>query len=128
MARPFQARVHRKGHLRDFIDGCGHRRRFLEAIPGAERLQLIRVDRVHHAMKQLAEFRVAVQVVAALQHPVHGFIEVLARRFQVPGFIVPLPRSEFLFHPGDQILLGPALGGRQHHQGPPFGCEDRQGC
>jgi len=112
----FQPRVDRKRHLRHFVDGCRHRGRFLEAIPGTERLQLIGIDRIYDSVKEFAELRVAFQVVAALQHPVHGFIKVLARRVQVPGLVVLLPRSEFLFHSGDQILLGAAQGGRQHHQ------------
>ena len=93
-----QPRVYGKGHLRNFVNRSRHRRGLIKAISGAKGLQLVGINSVHHAVKQFAQLRVGVGVVAALQHPIDRVVEVLARGFQVPGFVVLLPGRKFLFY------------------------------
>ena len=100
-----QSRIDREGHLRDFIDRRRHRRSFLKSIASAEGLQFVDVNGIDHAVKQLAQLRIAVWVVAALEHQVHGFVEIFSRRFQVPGLVVLLAGSEFRLDLGDQIVF-----------------------
>ena len=53
-------------------------------------------------MEKFAQFRVAVEVAAAFEHEVEGFVEVLAGGFKVAGFVVLLAGSEFFFDAADK--------------------------
>ena len=101
----FQARVHWEGHLRYFVNRRGDRGRFAESVARTESLQLVGVDGVHHVVEQFAQSWIAVGVVAALQHPVHRVVKILARGFQVPGLEILLAGSEFFLHLLDQVVL-----------------------
>ena len=122
-----QSRVDRKGHLRHFIDRP-------RAPPGASwkpsparnACNSYGVHRIDHAMKQLAQLRVAVQVVAALEHPVHGFVKILARRFQVPGLVVLLAGSKFLFDARHQVRFTRGRRRQQRGTRPRCGIHQRQ--
>ena len=54
--------------------------------------------------KQFAQPRIAVRVVAALQHPVDSIIEITPRRFQVSGLEIGLSGSKLFLNAGDQIV------------------------
>ena len=105
-----QARVDRESHIGDFVNRRGHGRDFLEAVAGTERLQFVGVDRVHYTVEQFAELGVAIEVVAALEHPVHGIVEVAAGGIQMSGLEVLLARFELGLDSGDKgrlvVLIG----------------------
>ena len=104
----FEARIHGKGHLGYFINGRGHGGRLLEAIPGAEGLQLVRINRIHYAMEELAEFCVGdlfrrVGVIALLfgqiaQQLPHAGIARPPRRGFVETFCLQLHSLGRLLH------------------------------
>ena len=110
----FQPRVHRKRHLCHFVNRRGDRGRFAETITRAEGLQFVGVHGVDDVVKQLAQLGIAVGVVTALQHPVHGLVKVLARRFQVAGFEVLLPGCKFFLNLLDQVF--PPSGNRRQQR------------
>ena len=107
----FQAGIDREGHLRDFVNRRGYRGGLVETISGAEGLQLVGVDGVHHAVKEFAQLRVGIRIVTALQHPIDGLVEIPAGRFEVSGLIVLFAGSEFFFDSLDQVL--PGIGDRR---------------
>ena len=56
-------------------------------------------------MKKLAEFRIAVEVAAAFEHEVEGFVEVFAGGFEMAGFVVLLAGGEFFFDAADKAFV-----------------------
>ena len=109
----FQSRVRRSGHLRHFIDRCGNRGRLAEPFSLPEGLQLITIYRVDHVVKQTAQRRIAIRVIAALQHPVHSVVKVLARCLHVPGFEVLLARGKLFPNFLNQVVFPVQNAGQQ---------------
>src|SRR5260370_17526599 len=64
-------------------------------------------------MKQFAQPGIAIGVVAALQHPVYGVVEILARGFQMPGLEILLAGGEFFLDLLDQVVLAVRNGSQQ---------------
>ena len=112
-----QLLVDGKRQFRHFINGRRNGGSFAEAIAGAKGLQLVGVNRVRDLMEKLAQPRIAVGVVAALQHPIHGVIKIAPRGFQVAGAVIGFPRSEFLFYFFDQVLDAAGNGRLQRNNG-----------
>ncbi len=110
----FQPRVHRKRHLCHFVNRRGDRGRFAETVTRAEGLQFVGVHGVDDVVKQLAQLGIAVRVIAALQHPVHGIVKILACRFQVAGFEVLLPGRKSFLNLLDQVF--PPSGNRRQQR------------
>jgi len=122
----FQPRVHGKGHFRHFINRRRNRRGFLESVSGPECLQFVGVYGVHHAVEELAQLRIAVRVVTALQQPIDRVIEIAARRVQMAGFEILFARRKFFLDLDNQKRFAVGNGWKKRRWNLPSRAPDRQ--
>ena len=79
-------------------------------------------------MKQCAEGGVALGVIPAFQHPVHGVVKIFARRSQAASLKILLAGSELLLNFLDQISFSIRNGRQQRLRLGPCWIGHRQGC
>ena len=97
-----QSRIDGERHFRNFVNRRRNGWCFLKTVARAKRLQLIGINGVDNAVKEFAQPRIAVWVVAAFEHPIDGIVKIAARRVEVPGLEVRFACGKLFFDSRDQ--------------------------